>query len=858
MRLDERQLARKLEQMKAPAPPPELLDALKQEIPTDVRVGRVADADRPVPSPWVSRRVMAAAASLVLVLGGSMLAWRVVRTAPPLLEATPVPDVAASSPVDRPAMEPAERPLVEAERELDEVKLDDGRAADLRKTVDSSASADQDMVAGVLAESMSALEPAPRAEDSGRRADQSMVASGLSAPLSAAGETPRETRSEPTAQSQDRLGRRSEAASPRLTAPVLATKEQAVGYGNLYGTVIDDNGWTLPGVTVELVVPVGPASRVQISDAQGRFEFVSLPAGSGYTLVATLEGFSIVEWPNLTVLASRNVTVELHLPSAVEETITVTSESPLLDERKITKGTTISSSRLERSQTARTPGKRKRHEPKRFPAQPPPPAPAAAAPPSTGGTAEPNGRPYGDVFFESSGVNPFIDTEDDALSTFGLDVDTGSYGVVRRYLRDGHLPPEAAVRVEELVNAFDYHDAAPESADFALSVEGAPSPWAPGERYYLLRVAVKGREVSRADRRPADLIFVIDVSGSMGREDRLGTVKRSLGLLLDQLDERDRVGLVVYGSRGEVLLEPTGDLEAIRRTIERLVPTGATNAEEGLVLAYELAARSRREGAISRVVLCSDGVANVGRTGPDAILARVGEAARQGIELTTIGFGMGNYNDVLMERLADTGNGRYAYVDSLDEARRIFVEELTGTLQTIAAEARAQVEFDERAVARYRLIGYENRDIADERFRDDTVDAGEIGAGHAVTVLYEVKLRKRVGRRVRLATVHVRYRPAESQRFVEVEREITRRDLAPEWEEGSAAYRLATVVGRFAEILRGAYWARDGDLEALHREARGLADELRGDQRVAELADLVGRASDLSTGAAVDRPPSRD
>jgi Ca-activated chloride channel homolog len=449
--------------------------------------------------------------------------------------------------------------------------------------------------------------------------------------------------------------------------------------------------------------------------------------------------------------------------------------------------------------------------------------PTSPPPPSTGGTTEPNDQPYGDVFFRTWGTNPFIDTEDDRLSTFGLDVDTGSYNVARRYLSDGHLPPAEAIRVEEFINALEYGDPAPRRENFAIRTEGGPWPYLRGERYQGLRIGIRGRDVTRAARKAATLIFTIDVSGSMAREDRLGLVKKSLHLLLDQLDRGDRIGLVVYGSRGEVLLQPTSDHDAIRRAIDRLQPGGATNAEEGLILAYDLANEHFRRDGITRVILCSDGVANVGRTGPESILARIGDAARRGIELTTVGFGMGNYNDHLMEQLANRGNGQYAYVDTLDEARRIFVENLTGTLQTIARDAKVQVDFDPRVVERYRLIGYENRDIADHRFRDDTVDAGEIGAGHTVTALYEIKLTPRASARDRIGTVYLRYKDVDSgNEVIEVSHPIRMSDLAPTWRASSESYRLAALVGTFAELLARSYWTRDVDPRLVLRELEHL------------------------------------
>jgi Ca-activated chloride channel family protein len=297
-----------------------------------------------------------------------------------------------------------------------------------------------------------------------------------------------------------------------------------------------------------------------------------------------------------------------------------------------------------------------------------------------------------------------------------------------------------------------------------------------------------------------------------------------------------------------VVLPHTGDLEAIRRAVDGLHTEGATNAEEGLVLAYDLARRAFSEGAINRVILCSDGVANVGATGHGSILERIGEEARQGVELTTVGFGMGNYNDVLMEQLANRGDGAYAYVDTLDEARRVFVENLTGTLQTVARDAKVQVELNPEVVSRYRLLGYENRDVPDERFRDDTVDAGEVGAGHSVTALYEVKLHPGVRPRAEAARLTLRYESAETGEVEELSRSIAAGELDRDWEDAPAALRLASVVAELAEVLKGSYWAKDGDLDALFRRAQAVSADYPGDLRVAELATLIGKAAALQAG----------
>jgi Ca-activated chloride channel family protein len=477
--------------------------------------------------------------------------------------------------------------------------------------------------------------------------------------------------------------------------------------------------------------------------------------------------------------------------------------------------------------------------------------PKATPPPSTGGTAEPLDQPVGDMFFRPTGVNPFVDTTEDRLSTFALDTDTGSWTLARSYLDRSALPPAAAIRVEEFVNAQTYEDPAPRRSDFTLTAEGAPSPFAPGARYRLLRFAVRARDVAAWQRKPAVLTFVVDVSGSMDRENRLGLVKRALGLLLDELSPDDRVGLVVYGTRGRVLLAHTRDLEAIRDAIDRLVPEGSTNAEEGLRLAYDLADQGYRAGAVNRLVLCSDGVANVGATGPESILARIGAEARRGIELTTVGFGMGNYNDALMEQLADQGDGTYHYVDSLDEARRVFVDNLTGTLQTVAKDAKVQVEFEPGTVERWRLLGYENRDVADRDFRNDRVDAGEVGVGTAVTALYEIRLQEGVRSGARLATLRLRWKSVDAGRVVEAAQSLDDGDLGRSFGRASRDLRVAAVAAELAERLKGSYWARDTGWSELVHAAAGLRRDFPGDDGVAGLVSMVERAAHLA-GAGTD------
>jgi Ca-activated chloride channel family protein len=455
------------------------------------------------------------------------------------------------------------------------------------------------------------------------------------------------------------------------------------------------------------------------------------------------------------------------------------------------------------------------------------------------------------MFFKEYGTNPFIDTEDEHLSTFAMDVDTASYSITRRYINEGHLPPPEAVRVEEFVNAFDYHYNTPKDGAFALHIEGAPSRFGEGNRLRLLRIGIKGRVIPDEDRKDAILTFVIDVSGSMSIENRLGLVKRALSLLVDQLRPGDKVAIVVYGTRAHIVLRHTG-IEArgkILAAIDSLEPEGVTNAEEGLRIGYDLALRNAKAGSINRVILCSDGVANVGKTGNKEILKEIRAHVQAGITLSTIGFGMGNYNDVLMEQLANNGDGSYAYVDRIDEARRVFVENLTGTLQLIARDAKIQVDFNPQAVSRFRLIGYENRRLEHDQFRDDTADAGEIGSGHSVTALYEIKLLpfdaitkdQNEAPTPELATLPIRYEDPDNHQVTEISEGIHLSQLKDTFEDASPEFRLAAAVAEFAEILRGSYWAKDGNVGDVHQVVAGIAAQIPSEQ-ITELMDLMKRA----------------
>ena len=474
-----------------------------------------------------------------------------------------------------------------------------------------------------------------------------------------------------------------------------------------------------------------------------------------------------------------------------------------------------------------------------------------------GGTHPPNAAAHDAMFFKNYGVNPFVDADEDRLSTFAVDVDTGSYTLARSYLNGGNLPPNEAVRAEEFVNYFRYdYDPPADDKAFAIQLAAAPSPFVRDRT--LLRVGLQGRVVHAEQRKDAVLTFVIDVSGSMSREDRLGLVKRSLRLLVDQLRPRDRVGIVVYGSKGRVVLRHRGldERGTILDAIDSLRPGGSTYAEEGIRMGYDLAEEFFRRGAINRVILCSDGVANVGNTGHEAILKQIRRQADRGITLSAIGFGMGNYNDVLMEQLGDKGDGHYAYVDTLDEARRVFVENLTGTLQVIARDVKTQVEFNPKVVRSYRLIGYENRDVADEDFRNDSVDGGEVGAGHSVTALYELKLWPDASGE--LAVARIRYKTPDEGEAVEIGRGIATRDAAGSFEGADLSFRLAACAAEFADILRKSYWARGHELDGVIERAERCRRESDEARDVVELVGLMRKARDLGAGRSGGDEPAID
>jgi Ca-activated chloride channel family protein len=442
--------------------------------------------------------------------------------------------------------------------------------------------------------------------------------------------------------------------------------------------------------------------------------------------------------------------------------------------------------------------------------------------------------------------NTVTDTRRDALSTFAVDVDTSSYAQGRRTINEGRLPYPAGVRVEEWVNAFHYQLPAPQDEPFSVSAEGAPSPFTRGRT--LLKVSLKGREVANADRLPAHLVFLVDTSCSMTGPDRLELAKTSLHTLVRNLNPRDTVAVVTYAGVVREVLEPTpaSQTRRIADAISSLSTGGGTNMGSGLEIAYRWASKQVSPDSVSRVIVLTDGDANLGNNQTaEQMRKSIKGYVSEGVTLTTVGFGMGNYRDALLEKLADSGNGQSLYIDSEREARRVFERDISGTLEVIAKDVKVQVAFDPKVVESYRLVGYENRAVADQDFRNDKVDGGEIGAGHSVTALYELDLKHRAAGTI--ATITVRgFKPHGGPAF-ETSLPVTQEDFAAQLHLASPDLRFAAAVAGSADLLRGNGHASDFSLARALELARTATVE---DVDREEFVHLLTRAIELQTSNA--------
>ncbi|MBX3211142.1 MAG: von Willebrand factor type A domain-containing protein [Labilithrix sp.] len=432
-----------------------------------------------------------------------------------------------------------------------------------------------------------------------------------------------------------------------------------------------------------------------------------------------------------------------------------------------------------------------------------------------GGSAEPGGSafaPGGAGAGETYGKlveNDWIETAKEPISTFGVDVDTGSYSLMRRDVRANRLPDPDSVRVEEYINYFRYDYAPPQDdRPFAVHLDGAPSPF--GDGLHLIRVGMQSKVVDPAQRKPANLVFLVDVSGSMSAPDKLPLVQAMLKSLVTKLTDADTLSIVTYAGYENVLLPPArvSDKAKILAAIDGLHAGGGTNGEGGIRKAYELAEQVKQQQqveSINRVIMCTDGDFNVGLTG-DALVELIEEEREKNITLSTFGFGQGNYNARDMEALAQKGNGNYAYIDAPEEIDRFVQKRLVATLQVIAKDTKIQIDLDPTFVQRYRLVGYENRVLNKEDFADDTKDSGDLGAGHSVTAFYEVELTE-AAKSGQLATgnvanVKLRWKPAEGDVSTEAAVPFPASKIVPSFETASEDFRFAAATVEYAEILR--------------------------------------------------------
>jgi Ca-activated chloride channel homolog len=462
---------------------------------------------------------------------------------------------------------------------------------------------------------------------------------------------------------------------------------------------------------------------------------------------------------------------------------------------------------------------------------------------------EPGPDLAGGPVFGDYGINPEVLTSEENRATFALDVDTGSYTVTRGYLTDGLLPDPVSVRTEEFVNYFT-QDYPPPADGLGIHLDGTPMPFLDDPYKRVIRVGIQARVVDEADRPPTNLTFIVDTSGSMAGRN-LEMVTAGLGRLVDTLRPDDRVAVVTFSDSAELRLAmtPVTEQEAVRAVIAALAPQASTNLEAGLRLGYAHAREHLRSDGINRVILLSDGEANRGQTDPDTLAAQIAREAGRDTQLVVIGVGRQTYNEVILEQFANNGNGFYAYIDTVREAERLFVHELSGTLQAVALDAKVQVTFNPAVVSRFRLLGYENRQLDHDDLRDDMADGGEVGAGHTVTALFEITLAEgeTPAGDTPLAVVDLRWIDPDHAAAVEHSATLAAADLTNSFDRAPPRLRQDILVAGFAECLRGAPWSAHLSLAGLAEAAQQLSRQLPGDERVAEFAQLVATAADVSS-----------
>ncbi len=592
--------------------------------------------------------------------------------------------------------------------------------------------------------------------------------------------------------------------------------------GTIRGTITLDDGSLLPGATV--TVSGANHGVTVITDADGRFVAGGFAPGT-YLVTASLEGTTTMS-RTVEVPASGdvNMTAALHF-SSVQETITVTANAPMVLMAAAVGANTSAPSRRTKSAT------------------PPPIAESVPAPAPLPRLIE--SIDGANVAIESPAPlveNEFIDAAKERTTTFAIDVDTASYSNVRRYLTAGQMPPQNIVRIEELINYFRYNDPQPRGgAPFSVTAEVAGCPWNAQNR--LVRIGLQGANLDEWKAAPNNLVFLLDVSGSMAPPTSLPLIQAAFRVLVDQLRTEDRVAIVVYaGAAGLVLPSTSGaDKATIRAAIDRLSAGGYTDGGQGIELAYKVARDNFLSNGNNRVILATDGDFNVGLESVEELQHFIEEKRKTGVFLSVIGVGPGNYQDAVMETLADKGNGNYAYLDTLKEAEKVFKRDLTGTLVTIAKDVKVQVEFDPAQVKSYRQIGYENRALANKDFLDDSKDAGELGAGHHVTALYEIV--PAAASNGTLGAIHLRYKQPSGETSQPLEATIV--DEGKSAWDASEDMKLASAVAEFGMLLRDSSHKGTSSWEdAAHLARISIGADLDGTRE--EFARLVDSGKVMS------------
>ena len=617
-------------------------------------------------------------------------------------------------------------------------------------------------------------------------------------------------------------------------ALLLAGATEAPKTGRIEGTIRDDGGAPVANARVAIVSHPWSA----LSDSAGRYRLADIPAGR-YTVRVSAVGYRGRDTADVQVGRGRVTTLDVTLdPSPVEpQELTVTGRARPLVPRGA-------------ADAAEHDGRHRKEV-------------VLMASPSLGAHGMPVGPPMNTENYALIEESRFLPAASNPRSTFSIDVDAASYTNVRRFLAAGQRPPRDAVRIEELLNYFRYDYPEPEGRDrFSVSTDLAAAPWAPEHR--LVRIGIKGRSLRTEAVPPSNLVFLLDVSGSMQPPDKLPLVKQAFRLLVQELRPQDRVAIVVYaGAAGLVLPStPGSDKATILAALDRLEAGGSTAGGAGLRLAYDVAKQHYAREGNNRVILATDGDFNVGESSDAAMVRLIEERRDAGIFLTVLGFGTGNLKDSRMEQIADKGNGHYAYVDNLREARRVFVREFAGTLVTIAKDVKIQVEFNPARVAAYRLVGYENRALRNEDFADDRKDAGDLGAGHTVTALYEIvpvgvstagtagdlpelryqRVELRPGAGDEWLTVQLRYKEPDGATSRLLTHPVRARRPAA---EPTGDFRFATAVAAFGLVLRESEYRGTATLDQVLALARG-SEGADPDGERAEFVRLVESARLLS------------